>query len=356
MYYYCGADGSVFGPYTFSQIGCWVADGSLPGATTYVQHVDAEQGEEWVSYDEACAGVGPEAAASYYDDNSAIAAQAEMAEQEGGGEGEHVAGAGPVGGFNEALRKNQWADSQWHYLDDAGAIQGPYNTETIGEWFKAGALGLTRYVSIDGADWVKLAESAPFLALWSNNVEADALSGTGTNEHGGTRAVESEASLDDNATSTAAPKKRRQSILLAAKRCHERRASLVGTSAPAKEQSELAKKLTSQRSMLRKTVTAGGRPAALRGGRPSGRRVHQRQKSTHMSHLLKGLEMRRTIITRGKKRRSSIVKSSLPVFRMADGSDVPEAQASAVRNSKHRRHVSEFSEDDEDSDDDWLSD
>ena len=49
------------------------------------------------------------------------------------------------------------------------------------------------------------------------------------------------------------------------------------------------------------------------------------------------------------------MKSSLPVFRMAC-SAVPEAQASAVRNSRHRRHVSEFSEDDEDSDDDWLSD
>eukprot|EP00946_MAST-07B_sp_MAST-7B-sp1_P003612 g3612.t1 len=271
MYYYCGADGSVFGPYTFSQIGCWVADGSLPGATTYVQHVDAEQGEEWVSYDEACAGVGAEAAASYYDDNSAIAEQAEVVENEGSGWSERVTGAGLVGNLDEALHQDQWADLQWHYLDDTGAIQGPYNTETIGEWFKAGALGLERFVSIDGADWVKLAESAPFLALWSNNAEIDASSGTGASVDEDARALASETSLNDNTTSTAAPKKRRQSILLAAKRCHERRRSLVGASVPAKEQSELAKKLTSQRSI-------------------------------------------------------------------------------------HRRHVSEFSEDDEDSDDDWLSD
>ena len=75
-----------------------------------------------------------------------------------------------------------------------------------------------------------------------------------------------------------------------------------------------------------------------------------------MSHLLKGLQVRRTIITRGKKRRSSIVKSSLPTFRMADGSAVPEAQARANTRKNFGRLMTEFSEDDEESDDDWLSD
>ena len=79
MYYYCDANGTVQGPYTFAQIGEWVADGSLPGATTYVQHTEAPQGEEWVSYDAACAGVGTAvgtaAAASFYDDAQAVAEQ-----------------------------------------------------------------------------------------------------------------------------------------------------------------------------------------------------------------------------------------------------------------------------------------
>ena len=79
-------------------------------------------------------------------------------------------------------RTHQWEESQWHYLDDSGAVQGPYNTETIGEWFDAGALGLERYVSIDGADWVKLAESAPFVALWSHKLEGGGGANAGVDE------------------------------------------------------------------------------------------------------------------------------------------------------------------------------
>lgn len=403
MYYYCDANGTVQGPYTFAQIGEWVADGSLPGATTYVQHTEAPQGEEWVSYDAACAGVGTAvgtaAAASFYDDAQAVAEQAaypeadseavpgEAAEEWGYGGTVGTAGTAETTGLSETpVQPHQWDESQWHYLDDAGAVQGPYNTETIGEWFDAGALGLERYVSIDGADWVKLAESTPFIALWSYKLEGrgggDGGGGGGggaamarddscahfEDEVGASAAVDAwEAPTTVGAMASSIPTLtttggRRKSILLVAKRCHQRRSSLAVAPKPVETQSELAKNLMSQRSMLRKTVTAAGRPAPLPGGRGGtrgrgGQRVHARQKSTHMSHLLKGLEVRRTIITRGKKRRSSFVKSSLPSsFKMADGSALPEAQASAARNAHHRRHVSEFSEDDEDSDDDWLSD
>ena len=334
MYYYCDESGEVCGPNTFAQIEEWVTSGKLP-PETFLQHVEAD---EWVSYEESASGVEAPPQKGYLDDD-AVPIQTVNTSFES----ETLYGS---------QQTSKWEDTQWHYVDDNGEIQGPYNTQTIGAWYDVGALGLDRYVSIDGADWVKLSESAPFLALWSK--PSDGLDHLD-------RDTVSPGSHDLQIESDTKPttRQRRQSIKMAAKRCQQRRSSMNASSN--REQSELAKKLTSQKSMLRKTVGLNGRPSALPrkgSGRQVGgkNRVNTRQKSTHMSHLMKGLEVRRTIITRGKKRRSSIVTSALPVFKMADGSEVPEAQASAI-NSRvgHRRRTSIFSEDDE-SDEDWLSD
>ena len=59
---------------------------------------------------------------------------------------------------------------EWVFLDDDGAMQGPFGTEEMRAWVRQGALGLTRMVNVAGgepdgmrplAQWAELAVAAP---------------------------------------------------------------------------------------------------------------------------------------------------------------------------------------------------
>jgi hypothetical protein len=117
------------------------------------------------------------------------------------------------------------------------------------------------------------------------------------------------------------------------------------TAAPSSFTGGLASKLNDQKNLLRKTNRRSNKHS-------HGQRPERPPKDSAQNALMQGLQLRRTIITRGKKRRSSMADMNRPVFRMADGSAAPEAMARGPR--IHKRQVSYFSE--EDDDDDWLSD
>lgn len=305
-YFYTDEAGEVQGPYEWEYIVAWVQDGSVP-QTTYVQEVN---GGEWTLFQDMVGGGGGGAAEAYQ----------ELVSQEIG-----------------APADDYWEHSVWHYLDDESVVQGPYTTATIGNWLQAGALDAERYCSVDGSEWLQLFTTDAYLTLWSASMTA----------------IQEESSA--HVPLPVASKGRRQSVTnMAAQRSAVRRQSVAAAStttatvhnsmsASGGRPTNLATKLNSQRSLLRKTT-----------GKSAKKHVSKRPEAPPdtMNALMKGLEVRRTILTRGKKRRSSIVKTNA-VFRMADGSSPPDA-ASSSRTRFHKRRVSDFSEDDED--DDWLSD
>ncbi len=321
MYYYVDEAGAVQGPYSYAQIGEWIQGGHLAEGT-YVQHAEAGEGAEWVPY-------------GYWDEEQ------QQQEQDGGGS----SGAGHAGG----AEASQWDESQWHYLDDDHGVQGPFSTATIGDWLHAGALGAERYVSVDGSDWEELQLTQAFQTLWAHELAEASDGGV------------AEGVAAEPAAATAAPAVTRRTSVVhqAADRAARRRGSVLATApkraSHAKAASAeagggnimggLAAKLSSQKSLLRKTVATPGRR------RPKA--MHKSQPSSDLSHLMKGLEVRRTII-RAKKRRTSFAANTPALLRMADGSAVPEMRARAAR-PVHKRRVSEFSES-EGSDDGWLDD
>lgn len=294
-YFYTDEAGEVQGPYEWSFIVEWVQDGSIP-QTTYVQD---ENGGEWTPFQDMVDG-----------------GEAKVYEQ-----------TLPA----QAAATQDYEHSVWHYLDDDSTVQGPYTTATIGQWLQMGALDSDRYCSVDGSEWVQLFTTEAFLTLWSASMGAT-----------------QEISAADEPLSVVS-KGRRQSVTnLAAQRSAARRQSVTASSSTTSSSSSsgrpanLATKLNSQRSLLRKTTG----PSAMKHAT---KRPEAPPEGT-MSALMQGLQVRRTILTRGKKRRSSIIKTNA-VFKMADGSAPPDAVS---RTRFHRRQTSDFSE--EDDDDDWLSD
>ena len=311
LYYYTDENGEVQGPHEWENITLWVQDGSIPQGT-YIQ--DEHQQMEWTLYSDMTDGGEEE----------------EQQQQAGGG---------------------QWQDSVWHYLDDNAVVQGPYTTQTIGEWYYMGALGVERYCSIDGGEWIQLHLTEPFLALWGIDNEGTPGPAAGPPVAAAAARLASAEAEEEALLIDRQPAQRRQSVtMMAAQRSHARRASVaknVVASLPvrtSKRPTNLATKLNSQRSLLRKTDRA-----------PNKKRkdsLPKKQDNT-MNALVQGLELRRTIITRGKKRRSSINTMNRPVFKMADGTVPPESVVRGTRT--HRRRASDFSEDEDDSDG-WLSD
>ncbi len=306
-YFYCVND-QVEGPYEWDNIVQWVNEGSIP-SECYLQ--DEQQSMEWTLYGD-------------------LLAQYQQSEQ-------------------APTPAQTWEYSVWHYLDDDSVVQGPYTTATIGDWLHMGALTLDRYCSIDGADWIQLQTTEPYLTLWAPQHGTAPPGVSGEEEPGAGTAVDA-----------APPRGRRQSVAMAAQRCHARRTSVAAQSlkqtksapsntpttvAPSSFTGGLASKLNDQKNLLRKTNRSSNKHS-------HGQRPERPPKDSAQNALMQGLQLRRTIITRGKKRRSSMADMNRPVFRMADGSAAPEAIARGPR--IHKRQVSYFSE--EDDDDDWLSD
>ena len=130
----------------------------------------------------------------------AIAEQAEVVENEGSGWSERVTGAGLVGN-DEALHQDQWADLQWHYLDDTGAMQArtTQRHRVVQGWCTRVRATVALMVQIGEAGG-----EAPFLALWSNNAEIDAHQEQAMWMR--MRALASETSLNDSTTSAARQK------------------------------------------------------------------------------------------------------------------------------------------------------
>ena len=307
LYYYTDELGEVQGPYQWEHIEAWIQEGSIP-SSTYIQ--DDQQSMEWTLYADLVTPAAPEPIIP--------------------------SGIVPLPEYAEEPAKT-WVHSVWHYLDDNSTVQGPYSTATIGDWIGMGALGSDRYCSIDGGEWVLLETTEPYQTLWAPSKNVEVME-----------------------TSSAPDRKiRRQSMtLIAAQRCHARRESNMAdsnfqnlkqtASAPSissKQTSNLATKLSSQKSLLRKTTGPSTNKSTSNTKRPE-------TLNSAQSALIKGMEVRRTILTRGKKRRSTMVNTNLTAFKMADGSVVPEGVARGPR--VHRRRVSDFSESDDD--DDWLSD
>ena len=300
-YFYTDESGEVQGPYEWTDIVHWIQEGSIAN-TTWIK--PENETTDWISYLDM------------------VSTEEEQAEEQ---HNYSTEGGGVHG----------WEDSVWHYLDDESVVQGPDTTKTIGEWFHMGALGLDRYCSIDGSEWILLEECEPYLTLWAQNVEAEEAA--------------TEPAADILLVDRVVAKRRQSVTMMAAQRSHARRSSITSAKVDAtppvssRRPTNLATKLSSQRSMLRKTNTPSRRQNTKRP---------QQAPDNALSALMKGMEMRRTIITRGKKRRSSIVVGNRSVFKMADGTVAPESVVRSTRT--HRRRVSDFSED-EDSDG-WLSD